>query len=144
MKRVVAEESLHYRHGEDVLLALASGTDEQFEMLQEAVNRWWEPIMHFFGTDIAAEDDPSMHWGIKTHQRGVRQEWMSTYVPKLWDMGIETPDPALRYDEDDGRWHYTEPDWDKLCAIVKGDGTEATHYRLYWRQAAAPQPRLAA
>ena len=30
MRRVVAEESLHYRHGEDVMLALASGTTEQF------------------------------------------------------------------------------------------------------------------
>ncbi len=41
MRRVVAEESLHYRHGEDILLALASGTDEQFAMLQEAV----EPLV---------------------------------------------------------------------------------------------------
>ncbi|MCC5948940.1 MAG: 1,2-phenylacetyl-CoA epoxidase subunit A [Nitriliruptoraceae bacterium] len=135
MKRVVAEESLHYRHGEDILLALASGTDEQFEMLQEAVNRWWEPIMHFFGNDIAREDDPSIRWGIKTRtNEESRQEWMSTYVPKLWDLGIETPDPALRYDADAGQWDYTEPDWDRLREIVKGTPTEATASRLYWRQ----------
>ncbi len=135
MKRVVAEESLHYRHGEDILLALASGTDEQAAMLQEAVNRWWEPIMHFFGNDIAAEDDPSIRWGIKTRtNEQSRQEWMSTYVPKLWDLGIETPDPALRYDPDDEVWHYTEPDWDKLKQVVKGEASEATATRLYWRQ----------
>lgn len=135
MRRVVAEESLHFRHGEDVMLALASGTDEQFEMLQEAVERWWEPIMHFFGTDVARDDDPAIHWGIKTAtNEESRQAWMSQYVPKLWDMGIETPDPELRWDEDQDRWHYTEPDWDRLMAIVKGDGTEATRTRLWWRE----------
>lgn len=135
MKRVVAEESLHYRHGEDIMLALASGTDEQFDMLQEAVLRWWEPIMHFFGTDIPAEKDPSMHWGIKPQTNETsRQSWMSQYVPKLWDMGIELPDPNLRWDEDDKVWHYTEPDWDRLKAIVKGEGTEATRVRLWYRQ----------
>jgi ring-1,2-phenylacetyl-CoA epoxidase subunit PaaA len=135
MRRVVAEESLHYRHGEDVMLALASGTDEQFEMLQEAVNRWWEPTMHFFGTDVAAEDDPMITWGVKTRtNEESRQEWINTYVPKLWDMGVETPDPALRYDDEAKRWTYTEPDWDRLKAIVKGEPTEATATRLYWRQ----------
>lgn len=135
MKRVVAEESLHYRHGEDIMLALASGTDEQFTMLQEAVIRWWEPIMHFFGTDIPAEKDPSMHWGIKPQTNETsRQSWMSQYVPKLWDMGIELPDPNLRWDEDDKVWRYTEPDWDRLKAIVKGEGTEATRIRLWYRQ----------
>ena len=138
MRRVVAEESLHYRHGEDIMLALASGTQAQFEMLQEAVNRWWEPIMHFFGTDVAAEDDPMIHWGVKrrTNEQS-RQEWINTYVPKMWDMGIETPDPALRYDQASGVWHYTEPDWDRLKQIVKGEPTEATATRLYWRQALA-------
>jgi ring-1,2-phenylacetyl-CoA epoxidase subunit PaaA len=135
MKRVVAEESLHYRHGEDILLALASGSDEQAAILQEAVNRWWEPIMHFFGNDIAAEDDPSIRWGIKSRtNEQSRQEWMSTYVPKLWDLGVETPDPELRYDTTAQTWRYTEPDWAKLKQIVKGEPTEATASRLYWRQ----------
>lgn len=135
MKRVVAEESLHYRHGEDIMLTLAAGTDEQFEMLQEAVNRWWEPVMHFFGTDIAAEDDPMIHWGVKTQtNEESRQAWMSQYVPKMWDMGIEVPDTTLRWDAGKERWSYEEPDWDRLMAIVKGDPTPATATRLYWRQ----------
>ncbi len=135
MKRVVAEESLHYRHGEDILLALAAGTDEQFEMLQEAVNRWWTPILHFFGTDVAAEDDPSMRWGIKPRTNETsRQAWMTQYVPKLWDAGIELPDRKLAYDPDTGVWDYTEPDWDELADLVKGEPSEATATRLYWRQ----------
>ena len=135
MKRVVAEESLHYRHGEDIMLALASGTEQQFAMLQEAVDRWWEPIMHFFGTAVAREDDPMIRWGVKTRtNEESRQEWLNTYVPKLWDMGIETPDPRLAYDPDTGSWDYTEPDWERLAAIVKGEPTPATATRLYWRQ----------
>ena len=135
MRRVVAEESLHYRHGEDIMLALASGTDEQFEMLQEAVNRWWEPVLHFFGTNIPAEKDPGLHWGIKTQtNEESRQQWMTTYIPKLWDMGIELPDDELRYDAQEKVWKYTEPDWDKLMQIVKGEPTEATATRLHWRR----------
>jgi ring-1,2-phenylacetyl-CoA epoxidase subunit PaaA len=135
MRRVVAEESLHYRHGEDIMLALASGTDEQFELLQEAVLRWWEPVMHFFGTDVARDDDPMIHWGVKTRtNEESRQEWIAQYVPKLWDMGIETPDPGLAYAPDEGSWTYTEPDWDRLRAIIKGEPTPATATRLHWRQ----------
>ncbi|MBW3662092.1 MAG: 1,2-phenylacetyl-CoA epoxidase subunit A [Actinobacteria bacterium] len=138
MRRVVAEESLHYRHGEDITLALASGTDEQFEMLQEAIDRWYEPSMHFFGHDVPAEDDLLIHWGIKTRaNEESRQEFLSQYVPKLWDMGIEFPDPALRFDPDEKRWRYTEPDWDKLKAVITKQD-EATHEivttRLHWRR----------
>jgi ring-1,2-phenylacetyl-CoA epoxidase subunit PaaA len=135
MKRVVAEESLHYRHGEDILLALASGTDEQFAMLQEAVDRWWTPIMHFFGTDVSREDDPAIRWGIKprTNEES-RQEWLTQYIPKLWDAGIELPDPALAYDPDTAHWSYTEPDWDELAELVKGDPSPTTATRLHWRQ----------
>jgi ring-1,2-phenylacetyl-CoA epoxidase subunit PaaA len=134
MRRVVAEESLHYRHGEDVMLALASGTQEQFDMLQEAVNRWWEPILHFFGHDTPAEKDISLQWRIKTqtNEQG-RQEWMSTYIPKMWDMGIELPDPTLRYDPDEQFWHYAEPDWQKMDAIIRGQGP-MTETRLSWRR----------
>ena len=135
MRRVVAEESLHYRHGEDIMLAMASGTDEQFDMLQEAVTRWWEPVMHFFGTDVARDDDPMIHWGVKTRtNEESRQEWIAQYVPKLWDMGIETPDPALAYDPDTAGWTYTEPDWDRLRAVIKGEPTPSTATRRYWRQ----------
>jgi ring-1,2-phenylacetyl-CoA epoxidase subunit PaaA len=135
MRRVVAEESLHYRHGEDIMLALASGTDEQFQMLQEAVVRWWEPVMHFFGTDVAYDDDPMIHWGVKTRtNEQSRQEWIAQYVPKLWDMGIETPDPALAYDPDAETWTYTEPDWERLRALLTGPPTPSTASRLWWRQ----------
>ncbi len=134
MRRVVAEESLHFRHGEDITLALASGTQEQFEMVQEAIERWWEACMLFFGHDTPAEQDVALQWGIKTRtNEESRQEFLTQYVPKLWDMGIEIPDRRLRYDPDEEVWRYSEPDWDELDRIIRGEGP-MTEVRRSWRR----------
>ncbi|HVL82536.1 MAG TPA: 1,2-phenylacetyl-CoA epoxidase subunit PaaA [Actinomycetota bacterium] len=123
MKRICAEESLHLRHGEDLTLELVSGTPEQREMFQDAVNRWWRPIMHFFGPPSKPGKDALLYWGIKSKSNEeLRDEFFSTYVPRLWDLGISVPDPELRYDEQGGRWHWGDPDWDEFWQVVKGQG----------------------
>jgi len=58
MKKICWEESFHILHGRDVILAMVTGTPEQFELVQEALNRWWGPLMQFHGNPIAAEEDP--------------------------------------------------------------------------------------
>jgi len=119
MRRVNAEESLHYRHGEDLMLAMTSGTDQQFEMLQDAVDRWWGPSMAFFGTKLPADCDPLVFWGIKPRaNEESRQDFLSRYVPKLWDLGIELPDATLAYDTEQEAWQYAEPDWDELRRLA--------------------------
>ena len=134
MRRVVAEESLHQRHGEHITLELASGTAEQHEMLQDAVTRWWEPLMHFFGHDTPADKDITLQWGIKTRtNEESRQEFLTQYVPKLWAMGIEIPDRDIRYDEAAKTWRYTEPDWSRMDDIIDGNGP-MTQVRLSWRR----------
>src|SRR2546430_6827920 len=40
MKKICWEESFHILHGRDVILTLMNGTDEQRELVQEAVTRW--------------------------------------------------------------------------------------------------------
>jgi ring-1,2-phenylacetyl-CoA epoxidase subunit PaaA len=42
------------------------------------------------------------------------------------------PDPLLRKDEQ-GIWHYTEPDWDELRSVVTGHGP-MTAERLEFRR----------
>lgn len=134
MRRVCAEESLHLRHGEDLCLELASGSDEQFTMLQDAVNRWWAPIMQFHGPPTPPDRDKVLQWGIKSRaNEDLRQEYLGQYVPKLWDMGIELPDPALTYDAHAKAWTYTEPDWDEMSRVVNGHGP-LTQQRLTWRR----------
>nr|MBA3431845.1 1,2-phenylacetyl-CoA epoxidase subunit A [Actinomycetota bacterium] len=49
LKRICSEEQLHLRHGEDITLELAGGTDAQRALFQDALDRWWLPIIHFFG-----------------------------------------------------------------------------------------------
>ena len=50
MKKICWEESFHILHGRDVILM--NGTDEQRELVQEALNRWWGPLMQFHGNPI--------------------------------------------------------------------------------------------
>jgi ring-1,2-phenylacetyl-CoA epoxidase subunit PaaA len=134
LKRICAEESLHQRHGEDLVLEMCAGTDEQRAMFQDAVNRWWVPVMHFFGPPSKPTVDPLLHWRFKTAtNEELRQRFFSLYIPKLWDMGITVPDPALEYDAAAGEWAWTEPDWEPLRRIARGDGP-MTETRLAWRR----------
>jgi ring-1,2-phenylacetyl-CoA epoxidase subunit PaaA len=134
LKRICAEESLHQRHGEDLVLEMAAGTDAQRQMFQDALARWWEPIMHFFGPPSRAEGDVLLHYRFRTAtNEELRQRFFSLYVPKLWDMGFEIPDPALAWNDERGEWDWTEPDWEPLRRIVRGQGP-MTETRLAWRR----------
>ncbi len=135
MRRICAEESLHLRHGEDMALELVAGTAAQREMFQDAVNRWWEPIMHFFGPPSKARD-VLLEWGIKTRtNEDLRQEFFSTYVPKLWDLGITVPDPELRWDEAAGEWIWSRAE---LGRVLAGRSRERADDRDAARATARP------
>ena len=155
LKRICAEESLHQRHGEDLVLELCSGTPEQRQMFQEAVDRWWEPIMQFFGTPSTGRRDVLLEWRLKTKSNEeLRQRFFDMFVPKLWDLGISVPDPILAYNEAKGEWDWTDPDWASFWKVVKGDGprTQArlemrrlTHAEHAWvREVMDTPPRVAA
>jgi ring-1,2-phenylacetyl-CoA epoxidase subunit PaaA len=134
MKKICWEESFHILHGRDVVLAMMTGRDEQRELVQEALDRWWSPLMQFHGNQIPAEDDPMYQWRIKSQaNEDARQQFLDGYVDQIWELGLTVPDPALRKD-DDGVWHYTEPDWDELKWVVTGHGP-ATERRLGLRRA---------
>jgi ring-1,2-phenylacetyl-CoA epoxidase subunit PaaA len=134
LKRICAEESLHQRHGEDLVLELCDGTADQRALFQDAVDRWWTPLMHFFGPPSDPAKDALLHWRlkVKTNEQ-LRQEFLTTYVPKLWDLGITPPDPGLSYDAAAGAWTWSEPDWDEFWRVVRGEGP-MTETRLAWRR----------
>ena len=135
MKKICWEESFHILHGRDVILTMMNGTDEQRELVQEALNRWWGPLMQFHGNPIPAEDDPMYVWRIKSQGNGeARQQFLDGYVPQIWELGLTVPDPKLRKD-DDGVWEFTEPDWDELKHVVTGHGP-MTQERLELRETA--------
>jgi ring-1,2-phenylacetyl-CoA epoxidase subunit PaaA len=134
MKRICAEESVHIIHGRDVVLAMMAGTPSQQAMVQEALNRWWGPLMQMHGPPSDPAKDRDLLWKIKSKSNEeLRQEFLSVYVPRLQEIGLTIPDPNLRFDEETGRWHYTEPDWNELRAVVTGNGP-ASQDRLNFRR----------
>jgi ring-1,2-phenylacetyl-CoA epoxidase subunit PaaA len=134
MKRICAEESVHIIHGRDVILAMMAGTTEQQAMVQEALDRWWGPLMQMHGPPSDPAKDKDLLWKIKgKHNDQLRQEFLNTYVPRIWEIGLTLPDPNLRYDEEQERWLYTEPDWNELRAVVTGHGP-ASQSRLDFRK----------
>ena len=94
MKKICWEESFHILHGRDVILAMVTGTPEQFELVQEAVNRWWGPLMQFHGNPIPKEEDPMFLWRIKSQgNEEARQQFLEGYVPQILELGLDGARP---------------------------------------------------
>jgi ring-1,2-phenylacetyl-CoA epoxidase subunit PaaA len=123
MKKICWEESVHILHGRDVVLTMVNGTARQRALVQDALERWWGPLMQMHGPRTDPAKDRDLAWRIKNKgNETLRQEFLSVYVPRIREIGLEIPDPELRQDPDTGRWLYTEPDWKELYAVVTGHG----------------------
>jgi ring-1,2-phenylacetyl-CoA epoxidase subunit PaaA len=138
MKKICWEESVHILHGRDVVLTMMSGTARQRAMVQEALDRWWGPLMQMHGPRSDPARDRDLAWRIKAKDNEtLRQEFLNVYVPRIRELGLVIPDPELHQD-DDGRWHYTEPDWKELYAVVTGHGPMSAERlafrRLHWAE----------
>ena len=123
MRKICWEESVHIMHGRDVVVTLVTGTPMQRAMVQEALDRWWGPLMQMHGPRTPREKDRDLHWRIKSKSsEELRQEFLTIYVPRIRELGLHIPDPELRFDEAAGQWRYTEPDWDELRTVVTNHG----------------------
>jgi ring-1,2-phenylacetyl-CoA epoxidase subunit PaaA len=125
LDRICAEESFHLKYGHDNVVYLATGTKTQRQMVQEALTRWWPPLMHFFGPSdkISVHTEKLMNWKVKMASNDdMRQQFLNMYVPKIWDLGLVLPDPLLAKNEETGKWTYTEPDWEEFKRVINGDG----------------------
>jgi ring-1,2-phenylacetyl-CoA epoxidase subunit PaaA len=134
MQKICWEESVHIMHGRDIVLTLVNGTPGQRAMVQDALNRWWGPIMQMHGFQTPPERDKDLAWKIKGKaNEELRQEFLNIYVPRIREIGLTIPDPNLRYDEGARRWVYSEPDWEELKRVVTGHGPKSRE-RLQFRQ----------
>lgn len=125
LERICYEESFHLKYGYDNVLTLASGTEKQRKMLQDALNRWWTPIMHFHGPPdkISQHTAVLMRWKVKIKSNDeMRQEFLDQYVPKILEIGLTIPDPNLHKNPQTGKWEYTEPDWEEFKRVINGFG----------------------
>lgn len=125
LERICAEESFHLKYGHHCVIHMATGTPTQRKMMQEALNRWWGPMMHFFGPPdkVSVHTEILVKWKVKMATNDeCRQQFLDMYVPKIWELGLVIPDPNLKKNPETGEWEYTEPDWEEFKRVINGDG----------------------
>jgi ring-1,2-phenylacetyl-CoA epoxidase subunit PaaA len=111
-----------------------NGTDAQRALVQQALDRWWGPLMQMHGPRGDRTKDRDLHWRIKAKtSEELRQEFLTIYVPRLLELGLVIPDPDLRFDAAAGTWLYTEPDWNELRTVVTNHGPKSQE-RLEFRR----------
>jgi ring-1,2-phenylacetyl-CoA epoxidase subunit PaaA len=125
LERICAEESFHLKYGHHAVIHLATGSKIQREMVQDALNRWWPPMMHFFGPPdrISVHTEVLTKWKVKMATNDAcRQQFLDMYVPKIWELELTVPDPNLKKNEQTRQWEYSEPDWEEFKRVINGDG----------------------
>jgi len=125
MVRICKEESFHQRQGFEAMMMLANGTPEQKQMAQDAVNRFWWPALMMFGPsdDHSPNSAQSMAWKIKRFSNDeLRQKFVDNTVPQVLQIGLEVPDPDLRFNEETGHYEFGEINWDEFYAVLNGQG----------------------
>ena len=125
MVRICKEESFHQRQGYEIMLKLSQGTQEQKEMAQDALNRFWWPALMMFGPKD--EDSPhtaqSMKWKLKRKTNDdLRQQFIDQTVPQAELIGLTVPDPDLKWNEERQSYDFGEIDWEEFWQVVKGHG----------------------
>ncbi|MEC9159543.1 MAG: 1,2-phenylacetyl-CoA epoxidase subunit PaaA [Bacteroidota bacterium] len=125
MVKICMEESFHQRQGYEIMVTLANGTDEQKEMAQDALNRWWWPSIMMFGPHDAdsAHSNQSLKWKIKRESNDeLRQKFIDKTVEQGLHIGLTFPDPDLKWNEEKGHYDFGAIDWDEFWNVVKGYG----------------------
>ena len=107
MRKICWEESVHIMHGRDVVVTMVTGSAAQRAAIQDALDRWWGPLMQMHGPRSPREKDRDLHWRIKAKtSEELRQEFLTIYVPRIRELGLVIPDPDLRFDDATGQWRY--------------------------------------
>jgi len=125
MIRICKEESFHQRQGFDLMLTLCRGTPTQKAMAQDALNRWWWPVVMMFGPSDSASMNSAqtMKWGIKRISNdALRQKFIDATVPQIELLGLALPDPELRWNAQTGHYDHGPIDWSELERVIAGHG----------------------
>lgn len=125
MVRICKEESFHQRQGYELLLTLCRGSEEQKQMAQDSINRWWWPALMMFGPKDA--DSPhtarAMAWRIKRFTNDeLRQRFVDATVPQAELLGLKVPDPNLKWNEERQHYDFGEINWDEFYQVIAGNG----------------------
>lgn len=125
MIRICKEENFHKKQGMEIVETLARGTKEQREMVQNALNRWWQPTLMMFGPPDQESTNSAelMKYRIKLKSNDeLRQRFIDMTVPQAHDWGLTIPDPNLRFDEQENKWIIGPIDWEEFKSVIRGHG----------------------
>ncbi|MET1254261.1 1,2-phenylacetyl-CoA epoxidase subunit PaaA [Aliikangiella maris] len=132
MIRICKEESFHQRQGYEIMYALAKGSEQQKQMAQDAMNRFWWPSLMMFGPhdSDSAHSGKSMKWKIKRQSNDeLRQKFIDQTVPQIEVLGLEMPDPEIRWNESRGHYDSGEINWEEFYQVINGSGP-CNHQRI--------------
>ena len=125
MVRICKEESFHQRQGFQIMLIMASGTDDQKNMAQDALNRFWYPSLMMFGPSDknSVHSEQSMAWKIKMNTNDeLRQKFVNETVPQADFLNLRIPDENLSFNKCTGNYDFSEPDWNEFYNVIAGNG----------------------
>lgn len=125
MVRICKEESFHQRQGFQIMLIMASGTDDQKNMAQDALNRFWYPSLMMFGPSDknSVHSEQSMAWKIKMNTNDeLRQKFVNETVPQADFLNLRIPDENLSLNKYTGNYDFSEPDWNEFYNVIAGNG----------------------
>jgi ring-1,2-phenylacetyl-CoA epoxidase subunit PaaA len=125
MVRICKEESFHQRQGFQIMLIMAGGTDDQKNMAQDALNRFWYPSLMMFGPSDknSVHSEQSMAWKIKMNTNDeLRQKFVNETVPQADFLNLRIPDENLSFNKDTGNYDFSEPDWNEFYNVIAGNG----------------------
>ena len=125
MIRICKEESFHQRQGYEMMISLAQGSEAQKAMAQDALNRFYWPSLMMFGPhdSESAHSARSMQWKIKRETNDdLRQKFIDQTIPQIEFLGLEHPDPAIKWNEERGHYDSGEIDWDEFYSVINGNG----------------------
>lgn len=108
-----------------IMAQMMQGTEEQREMAQDAMNRWWWPSLMMFGphdTDSPHSAD-AFRWKIKRHTNDeLRQKFIDKTVQQAEVIGLTIPDQDLKWNEAKGCYDYGRIDWEEFNRVIRGNG----------------------
>jgi ring-1,2-phenylacetyl-CoA epoxidase subunit PaaA len=125
MIRICKEESFHQRQGYEIIMTLMNGTQEQKDMAQDALNRWWWPSLMMFGPrdEESPNSEQSLRWKLKRKTNDeLRQAFVDQTVPQAELIGLKIPDADLKWNEELKHYDFGPIDWDEFWQVVKGHG----------------------
>ena len=125
MIRICKEESFHQRQGFEILLVLSRGSEEQKQMCQDAINRWWWPSIMMFGPgdEASPHTAQSVKWKIKRFTNDeLRQKFIDICVEQVNVLGMTLPDPDLKWNEKRQHYDFGPINWEEFRTVLSGKG----------------------